>query len=159
VTPGRTVPGDGLLHALPLGALAVLVLNDHWWKRAHPSWVTGKLSDVAGMIFFPLLLQALWEVGRALAGTGWGPSKRALVVAVTVTVVVFTLAKTWPPMNAWVRAGDAALRWPLRLAWAAAHDAPAPVVGSASLARDPTDLVALPAALLGLWVGLRRAAG
>jgi len=155
----RAVPGDGLLHAVPLGALVVLVLNDHGWKRTHPSWLTGKLSDVAGMIFFPLLLQAAWEVGRALAGARWGPSRRALVVAVTATVVVFALAKTWPPMNAWVRAGDAALRWPLRLAWAAAHGAPAPAVGGSLLVRDPSDLLALPAALLGLWVGLRRVRG
>jgi hypothetical protein len=144
---------------VPLGALAVLVLNDHWWKRAWPSFVTGKLSDVAGLIFFPLLLQSLWELARAGVGARWGPSRRALLVAVTATVLVFALAKTWPPANAAVRLADAALRWPPRLAWALAHHAPAPPLGSSTLACDPGDLLALPAALLALRVGLRRAPG
>lgn len=155
MTP-RAAPGDGMLHAAPLGALALLVLNDRWWKRAYPSFVTGKLSDVAGLIFFPLLLQAMWEIARAFAGASWGPSRRALLVAVVATAVVFGLAKTWPPMNALVRTGDAALRWPLRLAWAVAQHAPAPPVGRSALVLDPTDLAALPALLLGLRVGLRR---
>ena len=32
-------------------ALVVLVLNDHVLKTAYPGWVTGKLSDVAGLVF------------------------------------------------------------------------------------------------------------
>ena len=109
--PREIVPGSGMLHPVPLGALVVLVLNDHWWKRGHPSFVTGKLSDVAGLIFFPLLLQAIGEIGGAWAGVRWGPSRRALLVAIVATAVIFGLAKTWAPMNALVRTGDAALPW------------------------------------------------
>jgi hypothetical protein len=150
------VPGSGMLHAVPLGALVVLVLNDHWWKRVHPSFVTGKLSDVAGLIFFPLLLQAIGEIGLAWAGVSWGPSRRALLVAIVATALVFGLAKTWPPMNALVRSGDAALRWPLRLVWAIAHHRAVPPLGTSALVRDPSDLAALPAVLAGLWVRRRR---
>jgi hypothetical protein len=32
-----------------LAAVALLALNDHWWKRAVPGLVTGKLSDFAGV--------------------------------------------------------------------------------------------------------------
>lgn len=152
--PREIVPGSGMLHPVPLGALVVLVLNDHWWKRGHPSFVTGKLSDVAGLIFFPLLLQAIGEIGGAWAGVRWGPSRRALLVAIVATAVIFGLAKTWAPMNALVRTGDAALRWPLRFVWAVAHHRAAPPLGGSVLVRDPSDLVALPAALAGL--GLRR---
>lgn len=154
----KHVPGDGLLHVVPLGAVAVLVLNDHWWKRAYPSLLTGKLSDVAGLVFFPLLLQALWEIARARTGAAWGPSRRALIVAVLATGAVFALAKTWPPMNALVRHADAALRWPLRAAWSVARGAPAPGLGRTALVLDPTDLLALPALLLALRIGLRRSA-
>ena len=101
--PSTCVPGDGLLHPIPLVALAVLVLNDHWWKHAAPGAVTGKLSDVAGMAFFPLLLQGLWEIARAWARRAWGPSRRALCVAMIATGAVFGLAKTWAPANALVR--------------------------------------------------------
>lgn len=144
-----------MLHAVPLGALVVLVLNDHWWKRAHPSFVTSKLSDVAGLIFFPLLLQAIGEIGRAWTGFRWGPSRRALLVAIVATALVFGLAKTWSPMNA-LLGGDSALRWPLRVVWAVAHHRAAPPLGSSSLVRDPSDLAALPAVLVALWVGRRR---
>ena len=44
-----------------LGALLLLVLNDFWFKQAGfmPGWVTGKLSDVAGLIVAPVTLALL----------------------------------------------------------------------------------------------------
>lgn len=41
-----------------LVALLVLVGNDWFLKAAYPSWVTGKLSDFAGMIVFPIVVAA-----------------------------------------------------------------------------------------------------
>ena len=38
-----------------VGAILVLLINDHLLKGAAPGWVTGKLSDFAGLVFFPLL--------------------------------------------------------------------------------------------------------
>jgi hypothetical protein len=54
-------PGEELLHPLPVAAMVVLGLNDHWLKGSDwlPGWVTGKLSDFAGLMFFPLFLTAL----------------------------------------------------------------------------------------------------
>ena len=42
-------PGGCLVHPAMLGALGVLVLNDHVLKHACPGFVTGKLSDFAGI--------------------------------------------------------------------------------------------------------------
>jgi hypothetical protein len=61
-------PEYPLLHPVPLFALATLILNDHVLKQRYPGWVTGKLSDVAGMVFFPLLLLAFIDMGRRLVG-------------------------------------------------------------------------------------------
>ncbi len=36
--------------------LALLLLNDVWWKWAYPGWITGKLSDFVGLYIFPLYL-------------------------------------------------------------------------------------------------------
>lgn len=36
--------------------LALLLLNDLWWKWAYPSWITGKLSDFVGLFIFPLFV-------------------------------------------------------------------------------------------------------
>ena len=45
----------------PFPGLAVLgmALNDHWGKRAYPSWVTGKISDFLGVFYFPILVCAV----------------------------------------------------------------------------------------------------
>src|SRR5690606_8292496 len=53
-SPARPVAGDGLLHPAPLAAIGLLLLNDHWLKAAFPGSITGKLSDFAGLAFFPL---------------------------------------------------------------------------------------------------------
>lgn len=76
-----------LLHPVALAALAVLIVNDRFLKAAWPSWWTGKLSDVAGMTFFPVLL-------AALLGGRW---RRTCVI---VTMFAFALIKTWPAATA-----------------------------------------------------------
>lgn len=50
-----------LHHPIFLGALLLLVLNDHVFKGAGilPSWLTGKLSDFAGLIVAPIVLVSL----------------------------------------------------------------------------------------------------
>ena len=37
-----------------LVAVGVLLVNDHVLKDAYSSWLTGKLSDFAGLYFFPV---------------------------------------------------------------------------------------------------------
>ena len=46
-------------HPLTVGATAVLLLNDHVLKPAWPGLVTGKLSDVAGLVAAPPVLGLL----------------------------------------------------------------------------------------------------
>jgi hypothetical protein len=50
-------------------ALAVLVANDHWLKGSDllPGWLTGKLSDFAGMFVAPVLLATLLRAQRPIA--------------------------------------------------------------------------------------------
>ncbi|WP_113700839.1 WD40/YVTN/BNR-like repeat-containing protein [Nonomuraea lactucae] len=62
-------------------AVVVLLLNDHLLKQAHPGFVTGKLSDVAGLVVAPPLL-ALLFLGRAD------------LPATLLTGALFTLVKT-----------------------------------------------------------------
>ena len=44
-----------LTSRLSLLAIAVLLVNDHLLKARYPSWLTGKLSDFAGLYFAPFL--------------------------------------------------------------------------------------------------------
>lgn len=120
-----------LTHPLSLSAIALLLLNDHVFKRAFPSALTGKLSDFAGLFFFPFLLAAL----VALAG-GTGLRRRELSVTAAcllTTGLTFALIKLDPTSNAAaVRVLGDALGSPVRIV------------------RDPTDLIAL-AALWPAW--------
>jgi len=55
---------------LPLAAVLVLAVNDHVLKGSGllPDMVTGKLSDVAGLFFFPIFCAATVRGLRRLAG-------------------------------------------------------------------------------------------
>ena len=73
---------DDLCHPLPIAAVLVLTLNDHVLKGSGllPGWLTGKLSDFAGLFFFPLLLAALARGAARLAGRGEITRRRALAL-------------------------------------------------------------------------------
>jgi hypothetical protein len=124
--PARSAP---LLHPASLGAMALLGLNDHLFKWVFPGLITGKLSDFAGLVFFPLVLEFLLRSRR---------------LSVFVTAVGFVLVKgtAWG-CALWNSVATSALRW-LALD-AAAH-----------LRQDSTDLIALLALFIPLYVIPRR---
>ena len=125
--------GD-LCHPLPLAAVLVLAVNDHWLKGAGllPTALAGKLSDFAGLFFFPMLLVALAQGAATLFSLRRAQVRRwSLPLATVATAIVFTLVKTWPAFNAAV----GALWGPMVV--------------------DPTDLVALPMIALA-WLFMKR---
>ncbi len=134
-------PGSRLLHPIALAAIAVLVLNDHVLKDAYGNALTGKLSDVAGLLFFPLMLQAGWELARDRV-TG----NRFLIGAAVATALVFASVQLNPLAADAYRYGLGALQWPVRALMGGAY---APV----AVTPDPTDLLALPAAAAAVVLG------
>ncbi|MCP4920851.1 MAG: hypothetical protein GY913_28490 [Proteobacteria bacterium] len=132
-------------------AILVLALNDQLLKDACPGFVTGKLSDVAGMAFFPLLLQAGLEVVQDRLGD-WTPSRRVLVIASIATGLYFGGIQVLDPLADSYRYGLAALQWPFRALLAGSWVDLAPV----HLVQDPTDLLTLPALGLAVWAGWKR---
>jgi hypothetical protein len=129
-------------HPLVLISILVLLFNDHVLKASIPSALTGKLSDVAGLFFFPFLGGTILQ---ALVKLAW-PSRRwrarqALVASFVLCFVIFTGIKTIPAANEYM-AGLLSALFHL------------PV----SIALDPTDLVAflvfIPAWLL--WVHIEQ---
>ncbi len=123
-----------LLHPVTLASLALLVVNDHLLKSCWPGVVTGKLSDVAGMILAPIVLSAIIEKLT---------KRRAAWACVIAVAVVFSLTKTWAPATrAWEVAFET-LRAPIR--FVVEHVLARPVYSErVTLVRDPTDLLALP---------------
>ncbi len=125
---------QALTHPALATAIAILLLNDHVLKSLWPSPLTGKLSDIAGLIFFPALVIVV--LGWALRGHLQNP-RRVAGLAFLGTGIAFAALKGVPPVNA------------------GAHSLAALVPGlRLQLSLDPTDLWALavlPPALL-LWL-------
>ena len=154
----RAVPADGLLHPAALLALGLLLLNDHVLKRAWPGFVTGKLSDVAGLVVFPLFLVGAAEVVLWLAGRWRAPDERVLTTCVALTAVVFTLVKTLPIATEAYQAVWGLLQWLPAWIGASLAGGASPEPWHVQLAADATDLLCLPAVLIPLWLGRRRGA-
>ncbi len=139
------IPGDVLLHPAALTALGLLLLNDLYLKSEYPGQIAWKLSDFAGLAAFPVLLFALAEITLSL-----GHRNSVLLPCHWMwflaggTAVAFTLIKSIPALAAIAeKANDVVL---------------GPVLGSRGptiFTQDPTDLLALPAILVAVWVGNR----
>ncbi|GIE30849.1 hypothetical protein Ait01nite_038940 [Actinoplanes italicus] len=113
---------------MTVAALALLIVNDHVLKAACPGWVTGKLSDAAGMVVAPPLL-------AALAGLV-APRRRVTVGAILAVGVGFTFVKMWS-----YGAELASSAWSL--------------VTPSLVRADPTDLLALPFLAVAWWTAHR----
>ncbi len=120
-----------LRHPVTLFSIGLLLANDHWLKASFPSWWAGKLSDFAGLFFFPFLLAPL--LGLPLDRKTVSPIAVGRL-AFGLTGIWFALLKTLPLVNAATCGLLAALL---------GH----PV----QLVLDPTDLIALPV-LVPAWL-------
>jgi hypothetical protein len=74
----------GVGHPIWLASLALLIVNDHVLKGAGllPGWLTGKLSDFAGLIVAPVLIATILCTRRA----GARAAACAIVAAVFVAI-------------------------------------------------------------------------
>lgn len=121
-----------LAHPVTILAVVVLAVNDHLLKAAYPGLVTGKLSDLAGLVVAPpLLAVVIAAIARRL------PATPAALAALAVSGVAFTAVKSTPAGAAVASA-----------AWSA-------VTGPSVILADHTDLAALPALGLTAWVWTR----
>ncbi len=146
---------DGLMHPVPIAAIALLVLNDHWLKYAYPGVLTGKLSDVAGMIFFPLLLQALVElVDRR---SPFRPRRSVLLGSAMATAGVFAATNLSATAADAYRTGLGAVQWPFRAVLAGLSGESIPELARVHLTQDPTDVWTTPFVLVAVVVGWNRA--
>lgn len=152
----RPIAGDGLLHPVVLGSILVLILNDRVLKAAWPGLVTGKLSDVAGLLFAPLFVVALAEVAAAAAGRWSAPSRTWLTVAVGVVAVGFAAVKLVPPIEATWELGLGIVQWPVGAVTELMSGRGLPPIRPVDTTPDATDLIALPAVWLALAIGIGR---
>ncbi len=123
----------GLAHPLVVGALALLLVNDHVLRRNWPGPWTGKLGDVAWLIFAPLIVAAVLAVllpRRLRNRTAWCGA-----LAFGMVGAIYALGNTIPVVNR-----------EIIITLSAVMGRPA------ALVMDPTDLLMLPALGAGWWV-------
>lgn len=134
-----------LLHPVAIGALVLLLANDHVLKAAWPGWWTGKLSDVAGLIVAPVALVALTR----LLPPGRRPGPTAIAIAVAA---VFAAVKTLPPANDAYAVASGVISWPILAVGGLLVGRSIGLPGLAPTRLDPGDLIALPAVAVGWWL-------
>lgn len=124
-----------LRHPIIITSVICLLINDHLLKPIAPSYLTGKISDFAGLFFFPFLLMTLLSL---LLDRLKVTPHRTAVVSFLTTLIWFSLIKVWAPANALTASVISSL-----------------LGTSVSIALDPTDLAAL-SVLLPAWLLWRR---
>ena len=144
------------MHPLAMSALVVVVLNDQVLKDAYPSPITGKLSDFAGLVYFPLFVVACIESVRWLFNrSSWELSPRSVVVAAVILGVLFAVTKTWHPAALVYRPLVGVVRWPADAMAGLIRGRGLAEVRAAHLTEDPSDLVALVVLALPVWISRR----
>jgi len=131
--PDRGLPIGEALHPVTLAAVALLLLNDWVLKpRFRGSFVTGKLSDVAGLVFAPVVLSAAIGLALRVLGRPGYLSHRRLVLCCAATALGFAVVKLYAPI------GDIVAR----------------MIGhGASFYPDWTDVLCTPCVLIAYWIG------
>lgn len=129
MSPDAPPPTDAavawLAHPVTVLAVVLLGVNDHLLKLAYPGPLTGKLSDVAGLVVAPPVLATVAVLlARRL------PARTAAYGALLLTGLGFAIVKALP-----AGAATASAIWSL-------------AGGPSVIVADRTDLLALPALAL-----------
>lgn len=128
---------DFFIHPIPLAAVTMMALNDHWLKYEYPSWWTGKLSDFAGVFYLPIFLLALRVFIRQLLGkedpVGKSLTKLNFWAAVLFTDLLLILVKLSAPFARFVETAFAESLFRIQII------------------QDPSDLIALSMNVLTYW--------
>lgn len=142
-----------LLHPITVVALALWAINDHVLKGWGPAVLTGKLSDVAGLVVCPTVLLGMleWCAPRSLRR-----HRRAALAAscVAIGALLVGLELSRPVELAYQHVlGSAQFVARGLVAWLSGGVAPAYALVRTT--PDVTDLLTLPALAVPGWLGRR----
>lgn len=147
-----SVAGDAVLRPVVVAALVLLILNDHLLKAAWPGVVTGKLSDIAGLILFPIFLLSIIEFAQHARGRWHGPDRTIALICCALTASTFAAVKVVPMATDSYEVTLGFLQWLPAVAAALLTAQPLPAAWRVTLVADPTDLLALPAVVIAFWI-------
>lgn len=149
-------PGDLLLHPVALIALVLVIVNDRVLKIHFPSAFTGKLSDFAGLIYFPLFVVALIEGARWLVNRRrWELGPRSVMTVSLIAGIILVLIKTWSPAAEIYRSYLGVILWPAYLLGDLIQGRGFPEIRRVGVVEDGSDLIALVVLVLPVWLSTR----
>jgi len=157
VTNSGQRAGHYLTHPVVWLSIAILVINDHYLKDHVGGWIPGKLSDFAGLVFFPLVLAGVLDLVSVRMGSPLSESGRRRVVRWTCacTGIVFAAIQLSETAATAYRYAVAALQWPYHALVALVSNRPSPALAPVDHTADPSDLVALIILIVPLWLSTR----
>jgi hypothetical protein len=133
-----------LLSPIFLVALAALIVNDHFIKGHFPGVISGKLSDVAGLIFFPILLVAVAELGAlGLPGRPFATARWFLYAAAITAVGYVGVKYTFIGQHLYLNINQ----------WIASVIDPSGALTPRRIVVDPWDLLPLMALVIPVIAG------
>lgn len=141
-------PGYALLHPVALASILVLVVNDHFLKEQLGDVVTGKLSDFAGLVFFPLLLGTIAAPLFRRQHRLRVDQSTILLGAIVATALVFAAINLLEVAEGAFEVGLGMLQYPWRLASGGSYT-------RIDVTRDPSDLIAFASLGAAWWIGRR----
>jgi hypothetical protein len=147
----RSAPA--LLHPATLAALALWALNDHVLKGWAPGLLTGKLSDVSGLVVGPTVLLGLveWVAPQLVRERA-----RAVLAACCLALGLLALGlELWTPVMLAYQHALSSVRWAVEnLAGWSGGGRPYALVQNTP---DLSDLCCLPALAVPWWLVQRTA--
>lgn len=126
---------NSLAHPASIFAMMTLMINALVLQPRFPSWWTGKIGDMAWLVFSPFLFA--WLLTFLIPSSWKMPAKKLGLVAIVGVGIAYSLLKTVPSLNDGMVHFGLWLGFPLKLQ------------------LDPTDLLALPCLLLAWFIWRR----
>lgn len=111
-------------------SILVMVINDHFLKATFHNDLTGKLSDIFGLFFFPLFLSAGLIITGHFFGRNITLNRKIILWTIALGTLMFTLVNIWVPFHIFYESALQAIGIP------------------SESTMDPTDLYCIPVVVL-----------
>ena len=137
-------PGDCIRHPVCVFMLWLWLLNDHLFKVIWGNALTGKLSDISGLVVFPLMFVATYEMICAFRQKTVTHLLPVMWFSLGISALIMILINMSDWSADFCRVGLGVLQWPFRCLWSLSIVP----VQEVYLTMDPTDLWTLCALII-----------
>ena len=145
-------PGDCIRHPLCVFMLWLWLLNDHIFKDLWGNDLTGKLSDISGLVVFPLMFIATYEMICAFRQKAATHLHLVLWFSLGFSAMIMILINLSDWSADLCRVGLGVLQWPFRCLWSLSIVP----LQEVYLTMDPTDLWTLGALIIPYYIVFSR---